>query len=84
MPIDRRPTLSAALADVRQHGAGVLVVAKRDRIARDVVLAAGVERAASKAGARVISADGTGNGDTPGRIDSCELSSTAQPSTSAT
>jgi DNA invertase Pin-like site-specific DNA recombinase len=40
-------------------------VAKRDRIARDVVIAASVERAATGAGARLVSADGTGNGDTP-------------------
>lgn len=65
LPIDKRPALSAALASLRSHGAGILVVAKRDRIARDVVLAAGIERAARNAGARVVSADGTGNGDTP-------------------
>ena len=41
-PIDGRPGLVAALAALREHGAGVLVVAKRDRIARDVVLTAGV------------------------------------------
>jgi len=65
LPIEKRPALSAALAGVSRHGAGVLVVAKRDRLARDVVLAAGVERATRGAGARVVSADGTGNGDTP-------------------
>ena len=48
-PIDQRPGLVAALASLREHGAGVLVVAKRDRIARDVVLTAGVERAAASA-----------------------------------
>lgn len=63
--IDARPGLVAALATLRTLGAGVLVVAKRDRIARDVVIAATVERAAQAAGARVVSADGTGNGDAP-------------------
>ncbi|MBX3222383.1 MAG: recombinase family protein [Labilithrix sp.] len=63
--IEARPALCAALAALREHGAGVLVVAKRDRVARDVVVAATVERAASHAGARLVSADGTGNGDTP-------------------
>lgn len=43
----------------------MLVVAKRDRVARDVVIAATVERAAILAGARLVSADGTANGDTP-------------------
>jgi DNA invertase Pin-like site-specific DNA recombinase len=64
-PVENRPALRAALASVRESGAGMLVVAKRDRIARDVVLAAGIERAAKSMGARLISADGSGNGDTP-------------------
>ncbi len=63
--IEQRPALCAALAALREHGAGVLVVAKRDRIARDVVIAAMVERAAAGAGAVVVSAGGEGNGSTP-------------------
>lgn len=63
--IDQRPALVAALAGLREHGAGVLVVAKRDRIARDPVLTAGVERAAAVAGAVVQSSAGEGNGSTP-------------------
>ncbi len=63
--IDQRPALVAALASLREHGAGVLVVAKRDRIARDVVLTAGVERAAAQTGAVVVSAAGEGNGTAP-------------------
>jgi DNA invertase Pin-like site-specific DNA recombinase len=42
----------AALDGLREHGAGVLVVVKRDRLARDVVLAAQVESLAQRAGAR--------------------------------
>ena len=65
-PIDERPGLVAALAALRECGAGVLVVAKRDRVARDVVLTAMVERAALAIGARVVSAAGEGSmGDTP-------------------
>ncbi|MGD0679743.1 MAG: recombinase family protein [Polyangiaceae bacterium] len=64
-PIDERPALVAALASLREHAAGVLVVAKRDRIARDVVLAAMVERATTSAGATIVSAAGEGNGDAP-------------------
>jgi DNA invertase Pin-like site-specific DNA recombinase len=64
-PIDGRPALVAALASLREHGAGVLVVAKRDRIARDPALTAAVENAAAAAGAAVRSAAGEGNGSTP-------------------
>ena len=55
-----RPALAAALANLRTLGAGVLVVAKRDRIARDVVLTATIERTAALQGARVVSAAGEG------------------------
>jgi DNA invertase Pin-like site-specific DNA recombinase len=64
-PIEGRPALLAALVSLREHRAGVLVVAKRDRISRDVVLTAMVERAARASGAAVMSAAGEGNGDTP-------------------
>ena len=65
-PIERRPALRAALDALGAQGAGVLVVARRDRIARDVVLASEIERAAGRAGARLVSAAGEGNGDSPG------------------
>lgn len=63
--LDKRPGLVAALDALKAHGAGVLLVAKRDRLARDVVVAAMVERLAERSGARVLAADGTGNGDGP-------------------
>lgn len=58
--LDARPGLLAALDALAAHGAGVLLVAKRDRLARDVVNAAMVERLAERAGARVRSAAGEG------------------------
>lgn len=60
-----RPSLGAALDDLVAHKAGVLVVARRDRLARDVVIAATIERTALRCGAKVQSADGVGNGDAP-------------------
>jgi site-specific DNA recombinase len=63
--IEGRPALLAAMAAVREHGAGFLVVARRDRIARDVVVAATVERAAAACGAQLVSAAGEGNGNAP-------------------
>ncbi len=65
LELDKRPGLLAALEALREHHATVLLVAKRDRLARDVMVAAMVSRLAEKAGAQVLSADGTGNGDGP-------------------
>ena len=62
--LDSRPELAAALGSLKANGAGVLVVAKRDRIARDVAIAIAVERAVERCGARIASADGVANGDT--------------------
>ena len=64
-PIDRRPGLMAALDAVAEHGAGLLAVAKRDRLARDTMIAAMAERLAERAGARIVSADGVGEGSDP-------------------
>lgn len=61
--LDRRPALLAALDGLETTGAGLLVVAKRDRLARDVVLAAMIERLAARTGARVVSAAGEGSDD---------------------
>jgi site-specific DNA recombinase len=64
-PIEERPALRAALDALGAQGAGALVVARRDRIARDVVLAGEIEREVARAGARLVSATGEGNGDSP-------------------
>lgn len=61
--IDRRPGLLAALDALTEHGAGFLAVAKRDRLARDTMIAAMAERLAERAGARIVSAAGEGEGD---------------------
>lgn len=63
--LEDRPGLLSVLEDVRTHRAGLLVVAKRDRLARDVYVAATIERAARAAGASVVTADGAGAGDDP-------------------
>jgi DNA invertase Pin-like site-specific DNA recombinase len=63
--IEERPGLLAALSALREHNAGVLLVVKLDRVARDVVIAATVERAVAKMGARLVSVAGEGNGDSP-------------------
>lgn len=59
-PLDRRPGMVAALASLTTLRAGVLLVAKRDRLARDVMSAMLIDAAAGKAGARVVSCAGEG------------------------
>ena len=54
----KRPGLLEAL-DTLQEG-DVLVVAKRDRLARDVYLSAWIEKEVKKRGARIVSAAGEG------------------------
>jgi DNA invertase Pin-like site-specific DNA recombinase len=62
--LDQRAGLVAALGELRATGAGVLVVARRDRLARDVAVAVTIEKAVTRCGARVVSADGVANGET--------------------
>ena len=57
--------LIAALEDLRVHAAGLLVVAKRDRLARDVMKSAMAEARAEALGARIVSAAGEGDGTDP-------------------
>jgi DNA invertase Pin-like site-specific DNA recombinase len=64
-PLEKRPGLNHALVTLADEEAGVLLVAKRDRLARDVVIGAVIERLVERQGARVLAADGTGNGDGP-------------------
>ena len=63
--LEKRPGLLSALDALQANGAGVLVVAKRDRLARDTMLAAMIERLAERSGAVVRSADNVGNGEGP-------------------
>lgn len=65
-PLEGRAGLLAALADVRALGARYLLVLRRDRLARDPLVALLAEREAATAGAQVVTADGLANGDDPG------------------
>ncbi len=59
-----RPGLSAVLHALREQGAGVLVVAKGDRLARDGVIEGMVDKLVGRAGARGVSS-GVGNRNSP-------------------
>ena len=58
LDLDNRPSLFAAVNALRRGD--VLIVAKRDRIGRDVVGVATIERAIARKGARILSAAGEG------------------------
>lgn len=64
-PLDKRPTLLAALAEVLAQRAGLLVVAKLDRFSRDPLTAALAELELQRNGAALACADGNGSGDDP-------------------
>lgn len=59
--LEDRPALFAAISALKRGD--VLIVAKRDRLGRDVVGVAMIERLIERKGARVLSAAGEGNGD---------------------
>ena len=59
--LEDRPSLFAAINALKRGD--VLIVAKRDRLGRDVVAVAMIERLVERKGCRILSADGSGNGD---------------------
>lgn len=59
-----RPGLQLALDTIAAERVGALVVAKRDRLARDSLIALTLERDVARHGGRIVSADGVGNGST--------------------
>lgn len=61
--LEDRPGLLAAIGELRRGS--VLLIAKRDRIARDTFLSLVIEKAVAKRGASIASCDGIANGDTP-------------------
>lgn len=64
-PVADRPGFLAALEALRVSGAGLLAIAKRDRLARGVAVAVVAEELVREAGARVVTADGIADGDRP-------------------
>jgi DNA invertase Pin-like site-specific DNA recombinase len=69
LPIAERPELAAALTDCLEHGAGVLLVEERTRLARDEYAAHDALRSFASAGVKVMYADGAnGNGDPAGLL----------------
>lgn len=61
----KRYGLLAALADVGERRADILVAHKRDRIARDPMVSILTEREVSKVGARLCTVEGGMDGDSP-------------------
>lgn len=59
--LEDRPGLAAAIGRLRRGD--VLLIAKRDRLGRDVLNVMMAEKVIAKRGASVVSADGVGNGD---------------------
>jgi DNA invertase Pin-like site-specific DNA recombinase len=66
--LDKRPSLMQAIDALTDKKSGIFLVAKRDRLARDTMYAAMIERLVERNGAKIQSADGVGNGDGPESI----------------
>lgn len=64
--LEDRPGLMAAVGQLRRGD--VLLIAKRDRLGRDQMAILMIERAVSRRGASIMSADGVGNGTDPGAV----------------
>lgn len=64
-PLEQRAGLLAAMTGIVEHDAGLMVILRRDRIARDALIAALIDRAVESSGAKVTTVDGVGNGDSP-------------------
>ena len=64
--LTNRPAMMDAINALNKGD--VLLVAKRDRIARDVLISACIEKMVNDKKASVISADGAGNGDDPASV----------------
>ncbi|MCC6651538.1 MAG: recombinase family protein [Candidatus Eisenbacteria bacterium] len=63
--LEKRAVLLEAIGALRTHRAGLLVVQRLDRFSRDPLSAAMAELEISRVGARVVCADGVGNGNDP-------------------
>lgn len=61
--LEDRPGLMAAVGQLRRGDA--ILIAKRDRLGRDQLAILMIERAVSRRGAVILSADGIGNADDP-------------------
>jgi len=57
VPLEDRPGLSQALVYAMTKGAGALVVARHDRLARDTLVALLIERSFNDAGIKILHAD---------------------------
>lgn len=67
-PLEKCPALQSALDHLKALDAGVFLVAKRDRLARDVLKSAMVTKLVESYGSRIVSADGVPESDEPSSV----------------
>ena len=68
LPMAERPELTAALTDCLEHGAGILLVEERTRLARDEYAAYDALRSFATAGVKVLYADGSNGASDPAAL----------------
>ena len=64
-PLEKRPGLMGALDRLRERRADILLVAKRDRLSRDLMASLMVQRLVERQKSEVVATDGGGNGTGP-------------------
>jgi DNA invertase Pin-like site-specific DNA recombinase len=64
-PLNKRPGLLDAIEQIKKTKGCIFLIAKRDRLARDVILSAMIERLVDREKSKIISIDGAGNGAGP-------------------
>ena len=68
LPMAERPDLTAALTDCLEHGAAILLVEERTRLARDEYAGYDALRSFATAGVKVLYADGTNQASDPAAL----------------
>jgi DNA invertase Pin-like site-specific DNA recombinase len=68
LPMAERPELTEALSDCLEHGAGILLVEERTRLARDEYAAYDALRSFATAGVKVLYADGSNGASDPAAL----------------
>lgn len=67
-PLEQRPGLLAAISSTYEHNAGLILILRRDRLGRDTLVSALIDREVERAGATIFSVRDPVNGKDPASV----------------